>query len=91
MTAHSPVHEHVHQHTDPATARIVAALGPEAEQMPDLGIPSAAPGRGLSDLVSAEGRAGDLVVVVPMTFGRAPTVIADCARTLRDVRGRTGG
>ncbi|MBB1038172.1 hypothetical protein G6025_09280, partial [Dietzia natronolimnaea] len=63
MTAHSPVHEHVHQHTDPATARIVAALGPEAEQMPDLGIPSAAPGRGLSDLVSAEGRAGDLVVV----------------------------
>lgn len=91
MTAHSPVHEHVHQHTDPATARIVAALGPEAEQMPDLGIPSAAPGRGLSDLVSAEGQAGDLVVVVPMTFGRAPTVIADCARTLRDVRGRTGG
>ncbi|MBB1051048.1 hypothetical protein G6021_07930, partial [Dietzia sp. CW19] len=81
MTAHSPVHEHVHQHTDPATARIVAALGPEAEQMPDLGIPSAAPGRGLSDLVSAEGRAGDLVVVVPMTFGRAPAVIADCART----------
>ena len=90
MTAHSPVHEHVHQHTDPATARIVAALGPEAEQMPDLGIPSAAPGRGLADLVSAEGRAGDLVVV-PMTFGRAPAVIADCARTLRDVRGRTGG
>ncbi|MFN3338486.1 MAG: hypothetical protein ACK40Z_02180 [Dietzia sp.] len=91
MSAHAPVHEHAHQHRDPATARIVAALGPESEQMPDLGIPSAAPGRGLSDLVTAEGESGDLVVVVPMTFGRAPAVIADCARTLRDVRGRADG
>ncbi|MFN3600858.1 MAG: sirohydrochlorin chelatase [Dietzia sp.] len=95
MSAQAPVHEHAHehahQHRDPATARIVAAVGPEAEQMPDLGIPSAPPGRGLSDLVMAEGESGDLVVVVPMTFGRAPAVIADCARTLRDVRGRADG
>ncbi|MDX2358484.1 hypothetical protein [Dietzia sp. PP-33] len=80
-----------HAHTDPATARIVAALGPESEDMPDLGIPSAPPGRGLSDLVAAQGAGGDLVVVVPMTFGRAPAVIADSARTLRDVRGRADG
>lgn len=91
MTAHVPAHPHAHAHTDPATARIVVALGPESEQMPDLGTPAAAPGRGLSDLVAAEGQAGDLVVVVPMTFGRAPAMIADCARTLRDVRARTGG
>ncbi|EYT58785.1 cobalamin biosynthesis protein CbiX [Dietzia sp. UCD-THP] len=90
MTAHAAVHPHEHAHTDPATARIVA-LGPESEQMPDLGIPSAAPGRELHDLVTAELETGALVVVVPMTFGRAPAMIADCSRTLRDVRGRTGG
>ncbi|WP_228549579.1 hypothetical protein, partial [Dietzia sp. SYD-A1] len=84
------MHDHAHPHTDPATARVVVARGPESEKMPDLGIPSAAPGRELHDLVTAEVESGALVVVVPMTFGRAPAMIADCSRTLRDVRGRTG-
>ncbi|MCT1883909.1 hypothetical protein AB6N35_02735 [Dietzia cinnamea] len=80
---------HAHGHTDPATARIVLALGPESEQMPDLGIPAARPGRDLADLVEAQaGQGAGVVVVVPMTFGRAPAMIADCSRTLRDVRAR---
>ena len=88
---HEQAHEHTdeHAHADPATARVVLALGPESEQMPELGLPAARPGRGLSDLVTAvAGEDDGVVVVVPMTFGRAPAVIADCARTLRDVRGR---
>lgn len=96
---HAHGHEHSHGHTDPATARIVLALGPESEQMPDLGIPAARPGRDLADLVEQQSRrpggpdsAGEgagVVVVVPMTLGRTPTVVADCSRTLRDVRGST--
>lgn len=94
--AHDHGHDHApghgHGHTDPATARVVLALGPESEQMPDLGIPAARPGRELADAVtgtarSESGEAG-LVVVVPMTFGRAPAMVADCSRTLRDVRAR---
>ncbi|MFI8592277.1 hypothetical protein [Dietzia maris] len=97
---HTHEHGHSHTHTDPATARIVLALGPESEQMPDLGIPAARPGRDLADLVEEQARrpggpdsagegAGVVVVVVPMTFGRAPAMVADCSRTLRDVRGST--
>lgn len=95
---HAHGHEHSHGHTDPATARIVLALGPESEQMPDLGIPAARPGRDLADLVEQQSRRpggpdsageGAGVVVVPMTFGRAPAMVADCSRTLRDVRGST--
>ncbi|UVE96480.1 hypothetical protein [Dietzia sp. B32] len=89
-----------HEHTDPETARIVLALGPESEKMPDLGIPAARPGRDLADLVEEQARrpggpdtagvgAGVVVVVVPMTLGRAPAMVADCSRTLRDVRGST--
>lgn len=93
--SHSNAHSHSHAHTDPATARIVAALGPESEGMPDLGIPAARPGRDLADVVTGLAHTpageGGVVVVVPMTFGRAPTVIADAARTLRDVRGRLPG
>ncbi|MEB8325927.1 hypothetical protein NGF75_07980 [Dietzia kunjamensis] len=97
--ANGHAHAHGHAHTDPATARVVLALGPESEQMPDLGIPAARPGRDLADLVEAQARrpggpdaAGEgagVVVVVPMTFGRAPAMVADCSRTLRDVRGST--
>ena len=32
--SHEHAHAHGHAHTDPATARIVLALGPESEQMP---------------------------------------------------------
>ncbi|WP_440220185.1 hypothetical protein [Dietzia sp. MNB45] len=96
--ANGHAHAHGHGHTDPATARVVLALGPESEQMPDLGIPAARPGRDLADLVEAQARRpggpdaageGAGVVVVPMTFGRAPAMVADCSRTLRDVRGST--
>lgn len=96
MSGHA--HGHGHGHTDPATARIVLALGPESEQMPDLDIPAARPGRDLADLVEAQARQsggpdpvgeGAAVVVVPMTLGRAPAMVADCSRTLRDVRGST--
>ncbi|MDV8001478.1 hypothetical protein [Rhodococcus sp. IEGM 1408] len=94
---HDHVHDHAHghqnapDHRDPASARVVAAIGPESEAMPEIGIPSARPGRGLSELVEAESAAageGGVVVVVPLTFGRAPAMIADCSRTLRDVRPR---
>ncbi|MDQ2661706.1 MAG: cobalamin biosynthesis protein CbiX [Actinomycetota bacterium] len=43
----------------------------------------AAPGRGLHDSVSAALDAGESVVVVPMTFGRNPTMVADAAKTLK--------
>lgn len=99
---HEHTHGHHHAHPDPATARIVLALGPESEQMPDLGIPAARPGRDLADLVEGltqqpkarkpgglnPAGEGGVVVVVPMTLGRTPTVVADCSRTLRDVRAR---
>lgn len=91
--AHGHAHETTHAaaHRDPASARVVAAIGPESEAMPEVGIPTARPGRGLSELVEAESAAageGGVVVVVPLTFGRAPAMIADCSRTLRDVRAR---
>jgi len=40
-------------------------------------------GRRLHDVVGAALDAGDTVVVVPMTFGRDPAMVADAARTLR--------
>ena len=43
----------------------------------------AAPGRGLHNTVSAFLEAGDTVVVLPMTFGRHPTMVADTAKTLK--------
>jgi hypothetical protein len=41
------------------------------------------PGRRLHDTVTTALQAGETVVVVPMTFGRDPTMVADTARTLR--------
>jgi hypothetical protein len=41
------------------------------------------PGRRLHDAVATSLLAGETVVVVPMTFGRDPTMVADTARTLR--------
>lgn len=40
-------------------------------------------GRGLHNAVSAFLAAGDTVVVLPMTFGRHPTMVADTAKTLK--------
>jgi hypothetical protein len=44
---------------------------------------SASPGRAFHNSVSAALEAGETVVVVPMTFGRNPTMVADTAKTLK--------
>jgi hypothetical protein len=49
------------------------------------------PGRRLHDAVTRARAAGDTVVVVPMTYGRDPTMVADTARTLRWIADREGG
>ena len=41
------------------------------------------PGRRLHDVVSAAVSDGETVVVVPMTYGRDPAMVADAAKTLR--------
>ena len=56
--SHSNAHSHSHAHTDPATARIVAALGPESEGMPDLGIPAADRLALVEAVLSADGATG---------------------------------
>jgi sirohydrochlorin cobaltochelatase len=43
---------------------------------------SARPGRGFHTMVADALAAGETVVVVPMTFGRNPTMVADTAKTL---------
>ncbi|MCP2635491.1 hypothetical protein K0817_002790 [Microbacterium sp. HD4P20] len=43
----------------------------------------ATPGRGLHNSLSAFLDEGETVVVLPMTFGRNPTMVADTAKTLR--------
>ncbi|WP_019180861.1 hypothetical protein [Microbacterium yannicii] len=44
---------------------------------------AAAPGRGLHNVIAASLDSGETVVVVPMTFGRNPTMVADTAKTLK--------
>ncbi|GAA3508837.1 hypothetical protein [Dietzia aurantiaca] len=85
-------HTHSPAHRPPSAVHVVAAVGPEAEGMPDPGVPTARPGRALGDVVEAlaTGAPDDLVVVVPLSFGRSPAVVADCSRTLRDLRPRLG-
>lgn len=98
--------QHGHAHRDPATARVIAVIGPESEDLPDIGIPTARVGRELRDLVEAKvveakvveakvaeaevvaAGEGGVVVVVPLSFGRAPALVAESSRTLRDVRAR---
>lgn len=74
------------------TATVVLAVGAEATPDPVPGILAAAPGRPLAEAVreAASAHPGAAVVVVPMTFGRDPSLVANCARTLRDVRGTLG-
>ena len=73
-------------------SRVVLAVGAEARGLPDLGFPVAAPGRELERTLAeiAGAKTGDTapdsVVVVPMSFGREPTLTADCARTLSALR-----
>ena len=66
---------------------VVLAVGPEAEGLVDLGLPTAAPGRALTAAVrgAATTAPADPVVVVPMTFGRQPSLVADSARSLREI------
>lgn len=75
-------------------SRVVLAVGAEARGLPELGFPVAAPGRALEQAVAGLA-AGDVedghpgpVVVLPMGFGREPTLTADCARTLSAIRAR---
>lgn len=75
---------------DPAP-RVVLVGGHESAYGTDLtrfealvdGAVSSAPGRGLHNLISAALDEGRTVVVVPMTFGRNPTMVADTAKTLK--------
>jgi sirohydrochlorin cobaltochelatase len=89
-------HAHHHHHAVRPETAVVLAVGGEAAGMPDPGRPAAEPGRALADAVVAAlgthpGGPDELVVVViPMTFGLQPSLVADAARTLRDVRTRFG-
>ncbi|NED12843.1 cobalamin biosynthesis protein CbiX, partial [Streptomyces sp. SID9124] len=58
-------------------------LGPDAAVVPN--------GRALFRTVAAHLRRGERVVVVPMTLGREPGLVADTARTLRAVPGAGRG
>lgn len=88
-------HHHHHHAVRPETA-VVLAVGGEAAGLPDLGMATSPPGRALHAAVDAAveahaSRGEDLVVVVvPLTFGLQPSLVADTARTLRDVRARRG-
>lgn len=61
-----------------------SADGADLERLEDVIERSRAarPGRQFHNLVSEALEAGETVVVVPMTFGRNPTMVADTAKTL---------
>ena len=70
-------------------ARVILVGGHESADGADLarfedarGVAVSAPGRALHNVVSAHLDAGETVVVLPMTFGRNPTMVADTAKTL---------
>lgn len=81
------------------TARVILVGGHESAGGADLvrfeadidGAISASPGRGFHNTVSAALAAGETVVVVPMTFGRNPTMVADTAKTLAWLAGTYRG
>lgn len=74
----------------PATVNVVLAGGHESNDGADLVRFAQQPavrvalgrGRGLHDAVTASRAAGRPVVVVPMTMGRDPTMVAEAAKTL---------
>lgn len=71
-------------------ARVILVGGHESADGADLArfrdavddVTVAAPGRGFHNAVSAYLDDGETVVVLPMTFGRNPTMVADTAKTL---------
>ena len=73
------------------TIRTVLVGGHESNDGADLlrisehvdGSVTASPGRAFHNTVSAALEDGETVVVVPMTFGRNPTMVADTAKTLK--------
>lgn len=75
----------------PHPVRTILVGGHESADGADLvrlegsieGAVSAEPGRRFHNTVSAALAAGETVVVVPMTFGRNPTMVADTAKTLK--------
>ncbi|WP_205789241.1 hypothetical protein, partial [Microbacterium sp. CPCC 204701] len=76
--------------TPAPVARVVLVGGHESGGGVDLArfddvadnVEVSVPGRTLHNTISAHLDAGDTVVVVPMTFGRNPTMVADTAKTL---------
>ncbi|MFJ1785816.1 sirohydrochlorin chelatase [Streptomyces anulatus] len=62
-----------------------AAHGRALAPVVDGGVSVVSNGRELFRSISAHGRRGEEVVVVPMTLGRDPELVADTARTLRAV------
>ncbi|MFI6950081.1 cobalamin biosynthesis protein CbiX [Streptomyces sp. NPDC050422] len=70
-----------------------AAYGRALDGVVDAGVSIVSSGRELFRSIAAHGRRGAETVVVPMTFGRDPELVADTARTLRavpaDERGTT--
>lgn len=72
-----------HESADSADLARFAPLLPQATVTP--------PGRRLHDIATAGVLAGDTVIVVPMTLGRDPTMVADAAKTLRWLARTHGG
>lgn len=62
-----------------------AAYGRALEGVLDAGVSIVSSGRELFRSIAAHGRRGAETVVVPMTLGRDPELVADTARTLRAV------
>ncbi|WP_405406647.1 sirohydrochlorin chelatase [Streptomyces sp. NBC_01104] len=62
-----------------------AAHGRALDGVLDAGVDVVSNGRELFRSVTAHGRRGEETVVVPMTLGRDPELVADTARTLRAV------
>lgn len=75
----------------PTSVRTILVGGHESADGADLvrleavtpGATVARPGRQFHNQVSEALSSGDTVVVVPMTFGRNPTMVADTAKTLK--------
>jgi sirohydrochlorin cobaltochelatase len=76
---------------EPPLIRTILVGGHESAEGADLvrleaviqGARAARPGRRFHNAVSEALTAGETVVVVPMTFGRNPTMVADTAKTLK--------
>jgi len=84
--------------TDPG-ARVLLVGGHESADGADLArferpaqrVSAATPGRVFHNSVSSALDAGETVVVVPMTFGRNPTMVSDTAKTLKWLSSRHHG